>query len=84
VSWGQHNNWSPCGPLPPAFPAGPPRYVMPGSHLLDPPYSAWADPWYPFPRPPWPFESGTRRHGTGLIWGPPLCPPGPYLMGRRV
>jgi hypothetical protein len=47
-----------------------PRYVMPGSHWLDPPYSWEAQPTWPFPRPPRAFESETRAAGTGLIWGP--------------
>lgn len=67
-----------------ALPAHPPHYVVPGSHKLDPPYS-WNTPWWPFPRPPWPFETESRAAGTGLIWGsrlarppkPQPCPPNP-------
>jgi hypothetical protein len=64
-----------------------PRYVIPGSQNLDPPYS-WqmqcAPPWingrFPWPRVPWPWESETRAAGTGLIATPcpafpPTCPP---------
>jgi hypothetical protein len=47
-----------------------PRYVIPFSHLLDPPY-AWKTPHFPCPRPPRPWESESRMPGTGLIWGPP-------------
>ena len=58
---------SPCGPLPPAFPARPPHYVLPGSHLLDPAYRLWQNPNFPFPRFPLPFETQTRACGTGLF-----------------
>lgn len=62
---------------PPALPAGPPAYVLPGSHRLDPPYAQMHDPWrpshhqgrWPFPRAPWPFESESRPPGTGLLHG---------------
>lgn len=69
-------------PAPIAKPPQAPHYVVPGSHLLDPPY-AWqatgCPPWwvgnFPTPRLPWPFESETRAPGTGLITTP-MCPPG--------
>jgi hypothetical protein len=81
---------TPCGPLPPAFPAGPPQYVIPGSHWNDPAY--WQQPrnpdffdsGWPTPRTPWPFETESRAAGTGLLAGPsptpppfPPCPPCP-------
>jgi len=57
----------PCSKVPlPAFPC---HYTIPGSHLLDPPYSA-RTPTFPFPRFPWPFETESRRAGTGLLGGP--------------
>lgn len=70
-----------CGPVPPALPAQPPRYVVPGSHWLDPAYYQGfrpTSPWsygYPIPRIPWPGESETRAPGTGLLAGPMPCPP---------
>lgn len=67
---------SPCGPLPPAFPARPPHYVLPGSHLLDPAYRLWQNPNFPFPRFPLPFETQTRACGTGLIQSNPCQPVG--------
>jgi hypothetical protein len=72
--------WQPPIAAPPQCP----RYVIPGSHRLDPPYSWmvnkavpswWAARW-PFPRQPWPFESCTRAPGTGLVTAMP-CPPPP-------
>jgi len=56
----------PQTPACPALPAGPPRYVMPASHTLDPPY-AWMTATWPFPRPPWPYETESRAPGTGLL-----------------
>lgn len=69
-----------------ACPPSPPRYVMPGSNCLDPPYSfrLQGPPQFvgqfPFPRLPWPFESETRAPGTGLLagrvnFGNLPCPP---------
>ena len=62
----------------PAFPARAPTYVIPCSHLLDPPYSQmptsfppwWRGQW-PFPRSPWPLETESRAPGTGLITSRP-------------
>jgi hypothetical protein len=73
----------PCSPVI-ALPPNLPRYVIPGSQWLDPPYS-WIRPptpptWnahWPFPRKPWPFESCTRAPGTGLIFSPDPCFPQP-------
>jgi len=56
-----------------AFPARWPVYVIPCSHLLDPPFARQLNPNFPFPRQPRAFESESRAVGTGLIWGPP-CP----------
>lgn len=67
-----------CGPLPPAFPARPPHYVMPGSHLLDPFYAHWQNPNWPYPRFPLPFETPTRQYGTGLIRSDPCVTPPPF------
>jgi hypothetical protein len=76
-----------CGPYfrPIAKPSRPQHYVLPGSERLDPPYSWWSSPTWPFPRAPLAYESETRACGTGLIWGPtnseacrpcpPPCPP---------
>lgn len=47
-----------------------PRYVIPCSHCLDPPYG-WMRKSFPLPRQPWPWESESRAPGTGLIWGKP-------------
>lgn len=70
-----------CGPTPRALPAHQPRYVIPGSHWLDPawyqefrPTSPFTFGW-PIPRIPWPNESETRAPGTGLISGPVPCRP---------
>jgi hypothetical protein len=60
-----------------AKPARRPHYVVPCSHLLDPPYAwmhdprrpPWAQGRWPFPRQPFAYESETRAPGTGLIWG---------------
>ena len=77
-----------------ALPAREHHYVMPGSHELDPPF-AWKTPWWPFPRPPWPFETESRAPGTGLLWGTarhrppkpqppcPPCPPAPKVVPMR-
>lgn len=86
-----NGDWGPCGPPPPAFPARPPHYVLPGSHLLDPFYVFWLNPNYPFPRFPRPFETQTRADGTGLIAGNPCqpappptpCPPAPSFQYRQ-
>jgi len=53
-----------------ALPAPWPSYVIPCSHLLDPPYAQQLNPNFPYPRTPRAFESETRAGGTGLIWGP--------------
>lgn len=70
-----------CPPVPIAAPPKSPRYVMPGSNCLDPPYNQrlvgppqFVGQW-PFPRLPWPFESETRAPGTGLLQSPFGCPP---------
>jgi hypothetical protein len=55
--------------LPVAEPAAPSRYVIPGSHYLDPPYSQQLNPNWPFPRSPNAFESESRAPGTGMIGG---------------
>ena len=81
-------NWPVARPI--ALPPAPPRYVMPGSHWLDPPYAQipiWPPQFqgrWPFPRHPWPFESDTRAPGTGLLMGPVRCctaPPPPPPWG---
>lgn len=83
-----------CGPPPPALPAHAPRYVMPGSHWVDPAYamipraSTPFNGGWPLPRMPWPGESETRAPGTGLIGGPlpcppTPCPPTPFRLTRR-
>jgi hypothetical protein len=74
----------PCAPQPAQWP----RYVIPGSHWLDPPYSTvrrqyssnpWAFGCWPYPRQPWAFESDTRAKGTGLLGSctPTVVPPCP-------
>lgn len=55
----------------PALPACWPHYVIPCSHLLDPPY-ATPNLASPFPRMPRAFESETRAAGTGMVWRPPM------------
>jgi hypothetical protein len=52
-----------------AQPADPSKYVIPGSHKLDPPYSWQTSETWPFPRSPRRMESETRAPGTGLIGG---------------
>lgn len=74
------NGVTTCGPPPPALPAGPPRYTIPGAHLLDPAYVFFQNPGWPYPRQPWPFESETRAAGTGLIGGPTMAPPAPPAL----
>lgn len=59
----------PAWPAPMAQPADGPKYVIPGSHLLDPPYSWQANEHWPFPRPPRRMESEWRAPGTGMIHG---------------
>lgn len=68
------NGW-PVRIRPRALPTGPPRYVVPCSSSLDPPFS-FQTPNFPFPRAPWPFETESRAAGTGLLAGfvPPICP----------
>lgn len=60
----------PSWPAATALPADPQKYVIPGSHLLDPPYSWHANRAWPYPRQPNVFESESRAPGTGLIAGP--------------
>lgn len=57
-----------------AKPSRPQHYVLPKSELMDPPYSWWASPTWPYPRAPLPYESETRARGTGLIWGGGCAP----------
>lgn len=95
--WRRHPWWATrpgSQPLPNALPARPPRYVIPLSHRLDPPWSFGPPPpsfvrggggW---PRHPWWLESGTRAAGTGLIgrpgwWWPSWCSPVWYRRPPR-
>lgn len=57
----------PPGGAPIAEPAGVQRYVIPGSHYLDPPYSWQLSETWPRPRTPGAFESESRAPGTGMI-----------------
>ena len=84
----------PCVPQP----ADCPKYVIPGSQWLDPPYShqmqqnsnapRWFGCW-PYPRKPLKFETETRAKGTGLLgscvptWLPPPPPCPPCPPYRR-
>ena len=72
-----------------AAPAPYPHYVIPCSHLLDPPYATQLNPNFPFPRAPRAWESETRAAGTGLIWGPSSaaampCPPSTMALAPAV
>lgn len=70
-----------------AKPSRPQHYVLPCSELLDPPYSWWSSPTWPYPRAPWAYETESRAPGTGLLWGPSsACPPKrcPPCSCRRV
>lgn len=52
-----------------ADPAEPSKYIIPGSHFLDPPYSWSLNPNWPRPRTPNAYESESRAPGTGMIGG---------------